>query len=82
VQKTYKTAALAAAAFIRNGKKDGTVMVLGGGWWKIRRIGNVQGLGKLEVILWKRGQLQKDGDQVTLTVDSKPVQQQWCLEGS
>lgn len=85
--KAYKTPEHAARAFVEAGKRAGTLVVLGGGWWELRQLpraagGTVparkrlQGLGALARLLEARGALRDlPGGRAELRQDGQPAPQ-------
>jgi len=70
MSRTYKSHDHAARAFVAAGKKDGTVTVIGGGWWHVKNFGNVQGLTALARRLAFAGLLTVNADR-TATLKKK-----------
>lgn len=69
--KPYKTTDAALQAFLRLGKRQGWVVVLGGGWWQIRqgsRAFQAQGLRQLGRQLVRRGLLEIGPDATRLNL--------------
>lgn len=58
--RTYPTIEQAVRAFVRRGKQQGYVIVLGGGWWEVTSVATprrVQGFTELGKLLQRRGAL-------------------------
>lgn len=62
---SYETPREASEAWLRRAKQAGTITTLGGGWWRIDRIGRrrpIQGHGQLAALLVRKGLMTRRAD--------------------